>query len=57
MPKTLTPMDEWMVKSNLQTIANGTPASEIIAILRAGGYYKVASAVEKVVNAEEFEVA
>ena len=57
MSKTLTPMDEWMIKSNLQTIAKGTPASEIIAILRAGGYYKVANAVETVVNAVELEVA
>jgi hypothetical protein len=44
--KALTPYERWMVKSNLETIRQGTPAADQVAILRANGYPKIADAVE-----------
>jgi hypothetical protein len=42
----LSPFERWMVKSNLQRIAEGeNPTATQIAILRANGYPKIAAAV------------
>ena len=52
-PPPLSAFEEWMVKSNLNTIQKGTPASEIVAKLRANGYLRVATAVEKATEQKE----
>lgn len=42
----LDPFQQWMVRSNLQTIASGeASAEEIDATLRANGYPSIADAV------------
>jgi len=46
MEKPLSAMEEWMVKSNLQTIADGRDAADLVAELRHNGYLRVAAAVE-----------
>jgi hypothetical protein len=38
--------EQWMVKSNLKTIADGEPAETIINTLKANGYLRVAAGVE-----------
>lgn len=48
----LSPIEQWMVKSNLQTIASGVHAEEIIRILRHNGYRRVAKALQEVVRGE-----
>ncbi len=42
------PFDRWMVRSNLERIAAGeVEAPVVVATLRAGGYERVADAVEQ----------
>lgn len=41
----LTPYEQWMVQSNVNTIRAGESALEIIARLRANGYPKIAEGV------------
>ncbi len=48
--KPLTPMEQWMVRSNLETIKAGKPMEEQVAILRANGYPRIADAVEAEYN-------
>lgn len=44
----LTPCEQWMVLSNLETIrTTGVTASEQAALLRANGYHRIAQAVEE----------
>lgn len=44
--KPLTPMERWMVKSNLKRIQDGeNPSATQIAILRQNGYPRIAKAV------------
>lgn len=51
--KPLTPYEVWMVSSNMKTIESGKQsASEIIAILRSGGYDRVANGVEQTLRIE-----
>lgn len=46
MKRKLTPFEHWMVKSNLQRIAEGeNPSATQIAILRGNGYPQIAGAV------------
>lgn len=45
-PMKLTPIEQWMVKSNLETIQAGTPVEQQVAILKANGYLIVAAAVK-----------
>ncbi len=47
----LSPFERWMIKSNLETIKNGTPAEDIIATLRANGYRAIAAEVQAAVKA------
>lgn len=48
MSRALTPYERWMVRSNLARIASGEVTAEAtVALLRAGGYYYVAAAVER----------
>lgn len=51
--RTLDPFEKWMVRSNLETIRAQNNASEIVAILRAGGYLRVAAAVERALQKEQ----
>lgn len=44
--ESLDSFQQWMVKNNLQRIASGTPAEQVIEGLRYYGYSKVAAAVE-----------
>jgi len=46
----LDPYEQWMVKSNLETIQSGVPMADQVAILKANGYPRVAAAVEKAWN-------
>lgn len=46
MKRTLNPFEQWMVKSNLQTIASGASAEEIVATVKGNGYADVAAAIE-----------
>lgn len=41
----LSAYEQWMVRSNLETIDSGVAASGQIAILRANGYDRIATAV------------
>lgn len=52
MDKPLTPYEQWMVRSNLQTIKDGTPAEEIVQTLHNNGYHRVANAVEAATKGE-----
>ena len=45
VPKPLSPMERWMLKSNLQTVAGGVPAEKQAATLRANGYHRLADAL------------
>lgn len=45
--KTNTPFERWMVASNLRSIQAGASKSQVLATLRANGYFRVAAAVEK----------
>lgn len=44
-PGLLSPFEQWMVKSNLDHIANGEDAAVVIATLRANGNDRIAEAV------------
>jgi hypothetical protein len=44
----LPPYEQWMVRSNLETIREtGVTGAEQVAILRANGYCRIAAAVEE----------
>jgi hypothetical protein len=44
--ETLSPYEQWMVRSNLETIrSTGVAAAEQAALLRANGYPRIAEAV------------
>lgn len=47
MKTELSPFENWMVKSNLKTIQDGTPAEQITAQLELNGYFRIAKAVEQ----------
>lgn len=50
----LTAYERWMVRSNLEHIANGESAVTIIATLRSNGYEQIASAVLKELGSMRF---
>lgn len=51
--ETLSPYEQWMVRSNLDTIdSTGTNAAEQAALLRANGYARIAQAVEEMARTE-----
>lgn len=43
----LSAYERWMVRSNLETIRQGMPVQEQVALLRANGYPTIADAVQK----------
>ncbi len=45
--------DEWCVKSNLRTIAEGADPKEIVETLKQNGYQKVATELEKQLNSRK----
>lgn len=50
----LSPYEQWMVKSNLQTIESGSMSAEqVLATLKAGGYLRITRAVENNLNARK----
>lgn len=49
----LSPYEQWMVRSNLETIrVTDVTAAEQVAVLRANGYARIADAVEEIVPME-----